>query len=261
MLTVQGLKFYYHPDITILKDISLELAGHDILCLLGPNGTGKTTLLRCLLALNKIKGGSIEIDGCDLSKISAKNRAKMMAYVPQATSMAFPYEAREMVLMGRVAHLPTGGRPTHKDRELADEAMERLGILHLRRSQFNEISGGEKQMVLVARALAQQARIMIMDEPTANLDYSNQVRMLKVIKSLAEQGYSILMTTHLPDHAFLACNKVALMRDGLLMAQGLPDEVLTSENLSKLYAAPVCVTKAALHPWEGEAKVSIPIMN
>ena len=261
MLTVKGLSYYYRPDQMILKDISLALASQDILCLLGPNGTGKTTLLRCLLSLNKMKSGSIEIDGCDLTKLSARKRAKMMAYVPQATMMAFPYEAREVVLMGRVTHLATGGRPTNKDRELADEAMERLGILHMSRHLFNEMSGGEKQMVLVARALAQQAGIMIMDEPTANLDYSNQVKILRVIKVLAEQGYSILMTSHFPDHAFLGCNKVVLMRDGLFMAQGSPDDVVTSENLSKLYATPVCVTTATLYPRDEITKVCIPIMS
>lgn len=261
MLTVKGLSFAYSPDRMILKDISLALASHDILCLLGPNGTGKTTLLRCLLSLSKMKSGSIEIDGHDLTKISAKNRAELMAYVPQATMMAFPYEAREVVLMGRVTHLATGGRPTNKDRALADEAMEQLGILHMSRSLFNEMSGGEKQLVLVARALAQQAKIMIMDEPTANLDYSNQVKMLQVIKTLAEQGYSILMTSHFPDHTFLACNKVVLMRDGLVMAQGIPEDIVTTENLSKLYATPVCVTTAKLHPMDEVTKVCIPIMK
>lgn len=261
MLTVKGLSFFYQPDRMILKDISFALASHDILCLLGPNGTGKTTLLRCLLSLNKMKSGSMEIDGQDLTKTPAKKRAKMMAYVPQATTMAFPYEAREVVLMGRVTHLAAGGRPTKKDWALADEAMDRLGILHMRHYLFNEMSGGEKQMVLVARALTQQARIMVMDEPTASLDYSNQVKMLQVIKSLAEQGYSILMTSHFPDHAFLACNKVVLMRDGVLMAQGLPDDVVTTENLSKLYATPVCVTKATLYPKDEVTKVCIPIMN
>lgn len=261
MLTVQGLSFCYTPGKMVLQDISLDLDSHDILCLLGPNGTGKTTLLRCLLLLNKVNRNIIRIDGFDLTKMPAINRAKLMAYVPQATSMAFPYDAREVILMGRIAHLAIGGRPTRKDREIADQAMDQLGILHLSGSMFNQLSGGEKQMVLVARALAQQARIMIMDEPTANLDYSNQVRMLQVIKSLAEQGYSILMTTHLPDHAFLAGNKVALMRDGLVMAQGLPEEVLTTDNLSRLYAASVCVTTADLHPWEGETKVSVPIMS
>ncbi|EHQ89697.1 ABC transporter ATP-binding protein [Desulfosporosinus youngiae] len=261
MLTVKGLSFYYHPDRMILKDISFTLASHDILCLLGPNGTGKTTLIRCLLSLNKMKSGSIELDGQDLKKLSAKNRAKLMAYVPQATTMAFPYEAREVVLMGRVTHLATGGSPTNKDWELADEAMERLGILHMSRYLFSEMSGGEKQMVLLARALTQQAKIMIMDEPTANLDYSNQVKMLQVIRTLAGQGYSILMTSHFPDHAFLACNKAVLMRDGLFMAQGLPEDVVTTENLSRLYATPVCVTTATLHPRDEVTKVCIPIMN
>lgn len=261
MLTVKGLSYYYRPDRIILKDISLFLDSHDILCLLGPNGTGKTTLLRCLLSLNKVKSGKIEIDGRDLAKISAPKRARMMAYVPQATTMAFPYEAREVVLMGRVSYLATGGRPTKKDQAVADEAMDKLGILHKSCYLFNEMSGGEKQMVLVARALAQQARILIMDEPTANLDYSNQIRMLQAIKTLAEQGYAILMTSHFPDHAFLACNKVVLMRDGIFMAQGHPDDVVTTENLSELYSTPVCVTTAKLHPQDEVTKVCIPIMN
>ena len=246
MLSVKGLSYYYHPDRIVLKDISLELAGHDILCLLGPNGTGKTTLLRCLLSLNKIKCGSIEIDGRDLTKLSAGKRAEIMAYVPQATTMAFPYEAREVVLMGRVAHLTAGGRTTRKDQKLVDEAMEQLGILQMSRYLFNEMSGGEKQMVLVARALAQQARILIMDEPTANLDYCNQIKMLKVIKTLSENGYSILMTSHFPDHAFLA--------------QGLPDEIVTTENLSKLYSTQVCVTEARLDSRDMVTKVCIPVM-
>ncbi|MDQ7095677.1 ABC transporter ATP-binding protein [Desulfosporosinus sp. PR] len=261
MLSVKGLSYCYRPERMILQDISFSLASQDILCLLGPNGTGKTTLLRCLLGLNKMKSGSIEINGCDITKLSASKRAKMMSYVPQATTMAFPYEAREVVLMGRVTHLATGGRPTNRDRDLADQAMERLGILPMSRALFNEMSGGEKQMVLVARALAQQAGIMIMDEPTASLDYSNQVKMLRVIKSLAAEGYSILMTSHFPDHAFLACNKAVLMRDGLFMAQGTPDDVVTTGNLSKLYATPVCVTTATLPPRNEVTKVCIPIMN
>lgn len=261
MLAVNGLNFYYNPDRIILKDISFKLASHEILCLLGPNGTGKTTLLRCLLSLNKMKSGNISIDGCDLTRIPPKKRARMMAYVPQATTMAFPYEAKEIVLMGRVSHLATGGRPTCKDRQIAVEAMERLGILHMSRYLFNEMSGGEKQMVLVARALAQQSKIIIMDEPTANLDYSNQIKMLQVIKALSEEDYSILMTSHFPDHAFLACNKALLMRDGVIMAQGIPDKVVTTDNLSKLYDTPVCVTKAKLARQDEETKVCIPLMN
>lgn len=261
MLSVSKLGFFYHPDRIILKSISFILASHDILCLLGPNGAGKTTLLRCLLSLSKVKSGKIEVDGIDIKNVSINKRAQMMAYVPQATSMAFPFEAREIVLMGRVAHLATGGRPTSRDRKFADEAMDKLGILHMGKTLFNEMSGGERQMVLLARALAQQARILVMDEPTANLDYSNQVKMLQVIKSLAEQGYSILMTSHFPDHAFLACNRVLLMRDGSIMAQGYPDDIVTTENLSKLYSTPVCVSTAALDTHGMVTKVCIPIMK
>lgn len=261
MLSVQGLSFYYQPDRIILKDISFQLNSQDILCLLGPNGTGKTTLLRCILSLNKMKSGSITLNGQDLSKISARKRAELMAYVPQATSVAFPYEAGEIVQMGRVANLALGARPSGRDRKLAEEAMERMGILHLSRYQFNEMSGGEKQMVLIARAIAQEAKILVMDEPTANLDYYNQVKMLKVIKTLAEQDYAILMTSHFPDHAFLACSKAVLMRDGVIMAQGHPDDVVTTGNLTRLYATPVCVAEARLDSTDTLIKVCIPVMN
>jgi iron complex transport system ATP-binding protein len=261
MLIIQGLRYYYNPGRIILEDITFELNNHDILCLLGPNGTGKTTLLRCILSLHKPKGGVIQLDGCDVSRIHSKRRSALMAYVPQATTVAFPYKAKDIVLMGRVSHLALGSRPGKKDRMLAEEAMERLAILHLRGYQFNEMSGGEKQMTLVARAMAQQARILVMDEPTANLDYCNQVKMLQVIKTLAAQDYAILMSSHYPDHAFLACTKTILMRDGLIMAQGAPNDVVTTENLTRLYATPVCVTEARLDSKDTPTKVCIPVMN
>lgn len=261
MLKVQGLSFYYHRDKEVLKDISFQLERHDILCLLGPNGTGKTTMLRCLLSLNKIKNGTIEIDGVDFTKASVRERAEMVAYVPQATAMAFSYESFEVVLMGRIAHLPTGGKPTAKDKAIAYEVMEKLGITHLIHKDFNRMSGGEKQMILVTRALVQQSRILVMDEPTANLDYSNQVKILQVIKDLAEEGYAILMASHFPNHAFLACNKVALMRDGVIMAQGNPEDIVTTENLTRLYQTPVCVTEAELNFKRSVTKVCVPVMG
>jgi iron complex transport system ATP-binding protein len=261
VLTVKDLRFYYHPDRMILRNISLELSSSDIMCLLGPNGTGKTTLLRCILSLNRPRGGSITLEGQEISGIPAKKRAELMAYVPQASSVTFPYEAGEIVLMGRVAHLTLGSRPSGKDRRRAEEAMDKLDIRHLSHYQFNELSGGGKQMGLGARAVAPQARILIMDEPTANLDYCNQVKMLKVVRTLAEQGYAILMTSHFPDHAFLACSKAVLMRDGVVMAQGTPEQVVTTENLTKLYSTPVCVTEARLDSKDTVTKVCIPVMN
>ena len=261
MLEVDSLKFYYSREQVIIKDISFSLHEHDILCLLGPNGTGKTTLLRCLLALNKPIAGNIFIDGVNITKTKSSKMAKYLAYVPQASSMAFPYEAEEIVLMGRIAHLSLGASPTKKDRDICCEAMECLGISHLRSKLFNKMSGGERQMVLVARAMAQQARILVMDEPTANLDYSNQVKILQIINQLSEEGYSILMTSHFPDHAFLACNRVMLMRDGVIMACGTPDKVVTSDSLSNLYQTHVCVTEATLYPDDTRTKVCIPVMR
>ncbi len=260
MLEVLNLKFHYHADKVILRDISFSIGQGDIFCLLGPNGTGKTTLLRCLLAINKPQKGTIRIDGIDITKTKARKRAKLMAYVPQASSMAFPYVAREIVMMGRTAHLSFGASPGKKDRDICDFAIAQLGIEYLTDKQFNQISGGERQMVLLARAIAQQAKILVMDEPTANLDFSNQVRILQMINKLAMDGYSILMTSHFPDHAFLACNHVALMRDGLIIKQGNPYEIVITENLTDLYQTPVCVTEAVL-PGNNTAKVCIPLIQ
>jgi len=259
MLSVKNIRHWYRADRVILQDVSFELREREILCLLGPNGTGKTTLLRCILALHTQKSGEIELFGKPLRSIPPAKRAAMMAYVPQATTVAFPYTALEIVLMGRVSHIGLGGAVSGNDRQLACEAMERLGILDLANQRFDEMSGGEKQMTLVARALAQQAQILIMDEPTANLDYHNQVKMLQAVRALAEQDIAILMTSHYPDHAFLACTKAVLMRDGLVMAQGAPEQVVTTENLSRLYSTPVTVTNALVNGIE--TRVCVPIMG
>lgn len=261
MLKVENIRFCYSKNQIILNDISFELKSREVLCLLGPNGTGKTTLLRCLLSLNKPISGKILIDGFDLLKTPSRKRATYLAYVPQASTMSFPYEVEEIVMMGRTAHLGLGASPTKKDRDICLEVLDTLGILHLKSKQFSKMSGGERQMVLLARAMAQQARILVMDEPTANLDYSNQVKILQTVNNLSNQGYSILMTSHFPDHAFLACDQVLLMRDGVIMAGGPPDETVTSDSLSRLYNTKVCVTMATLFPENTSTKVCVPVMN
>ncbi len=261
MLSVENISFFYKPNYNILKDISFNLAEKDIMCILGPNGTGKTTLLRCLLGLNQIKSGRITIDGKDLSRVTAKQRAKMIAYVPQSTTMTFSYEARAVVLMGRIAHLSFGRTHTKSDRLIAEESMEKLGIRHLGKCLFQQLSGGERQMVLVARALAQQSNILVMDEPTANLDFSNQIKILKVINNLSKQGYAILMTSHFPDHSFLACNKAMLMRDGIITYQGNPEDVVTTSSLTQLYGTPVCVTNAKINHKGDMTKVCVPLIE
>ena len=260
MLCVEHLRFWYRPGRAVLEDVTFSQEGGEILCLLGPNGTGKTTLLRCLLGLSQPRGGCITLDGQRLDRLSHRARARLLAYVPQSTSLAFPYEAREVVLMGRVPHLAPGAAHRAADYQAVEEAMEQLQIGRLACRKFQELSGGERQMVLVARALAQQARYLVMDEPTANLDYANQVKILRVVRQLAQAGYGILMTSHYPDHAFLVCTKAVLLRDGRVMDWGDPRSVVTTGTLTQLYQTPVCVTAAPVEG-EGEVPVCVPLLR
>lgn len=244
MFQVEDVSFSYNARREVLKGVTFSIDKGNILCLLGSNGTGKTTLIRCILGFRTPSSGHISMNGQDTARMKSTERAKLMAYVPQSSSIAFPYTAQEVVMMGRVSHLRTGSSHTTKDFEVVHDSMERLRIGHLAQRRYQELSGGEKQMVLVARALAQEAQLLIMDEPTANLDYHNQVRILAAIKHLAAKGLGILMTSHYPDHAFLACSHVALMKDGRIVSAGQPDTVVTSESLTAIYDTPVIVARS-----------------
>lgn len=260
MLTVSDMHFSYpKTSRAVLSGLTFGMDRGDILCLLGPNGTGKSTLLRCVMGLLRPRAGRVELDGRDLTHMPARQRSRLLAYVPQSTGLAFAYDVREVVLMGRVGRLGLGSGHTRADQDVATECLERLGIRHLEERTYQDLSGGERQMVMVARAMAQQASYLVMDEPTASLDYGNQVRILQMIQDLAGQGFGILMTSHFPDHAFLACTKAVLMRDGGVLAQGAPEEVVTTENLTRLYGTSVCVTDAQVF---GEpTKVCIPVVR
>ena len=244
MIDVEHVQFHYRKEAPILKDVSFKLQKGESLCILGPNGTGKTTLFRCLLSLNRIQGGKVLIDGKDTASLRPEARARLIAYVPQASALTFPYTVHETVLMGRVTHQKLGASPSHRDRMAAEAAMERLDVLRMAHCHFHELSGGERQLVLVARALAQQTDYLVLDEPTASLDYANQIRILQVIKGLAADGYAVLMTSHSPDQAFLAATRVLMLKGGLVFADGTPEATVTSRNLSALYGLDVCVTEA-----------------
>ena len=259
---MEGLSFGYPRRPDLLNGISFSVDKGDVLCLLGPNGTGKTTLLRCLLGINKISRGKILLEGRDVRSMTAKELARKVAYVPQAATVAFPYQVIDMVIMGRSPHIGAMSLPSAKDIDLAKTALSQTGIAHLENSLFSEISGGERQLVLIARALAQQSDILIMDEPTASLDYGNQTRILKIINELSQQGYSIIMTTHFPNHAFLACNKVAILKGGKILAVGCPDDIVTNSNLSELYAVSIKVVSAKVYENpRKEIKVCVPLLS
>jgi len=229
------------------RDLDIDIREGEVLCLLGPNGGGKTTLMKTLLGLLPALGGSIKLDGRDIGSFSRAELAQLVGYVPQAGTNFFPFQVLDVVLMGRVAHIGLFASPGKKDVAAAETALASLGIGHLRDRIYTEISGGERQMVLIARALAQEPRLLVMDEPTASLDFGNQLRVLDQISALAKRGMAVVLSTHDPDHVFLCGDRAALLRDGRLVALGPPAEVVTEAALGALYGVEVEVVELPDH--------------
>jgi iron complex transport system ATP-binding protein len=226
------------------RDITVALEPGRVACLLGPNGSGKTTLLRTLLGLLAPLAGSVTLDGRALDTWPVAQRAKRIAYVPQASESYFEFTALEMVQMGRAAHHRVFEPPGAADHAIAMRSLERLGIAHLAGTSMQRLSGGERQLVLVARALATEATFVLLDEPTAHLDFGNQARVLEELARLAAAGHGVLFSTHAPDHAFAVGHEAWLMRDGRLLASGPVDEAMTAARLSELYGRPVQLVEA-----------------
>lgn len=261
-MEVRNLNFGYQDNQNLLQNISFSVRKGEVLCLLGPNGTGKTTLLRCLLGIYRLKSGNILLGGRDAGAMPHKEKCRHMAYVPQSTTVAFPFTVFDVVFMGRNPHVEHFAGYKAQDVAAAEKALEQLNITHLAPRYFDELSGGERQLVLIARALAQQAPLLIMDEPTAALDYGNQVRILKLVQALARIGYTIVMSSHYPSHAFLVAHKVLLLRNGRLLDSGHPDQVVTAENLSLLYATEIRVAGVETSGDTGsQTKICFPLME
>ena len=259
MLEVATLRFAWPNGQMVLEDVSFTAIAGVPLALLGPNGTGKTTLLRCLLGLERPQSGRVIVQGQDLAALPRTEAARLVAYVPQASATAFAFRVADIVLMGRTPHLGFMAGPDAADRRAADAAMTRLGIAHLAARAFDELSGGERQLVLVARALAQGAKLLVLDEPCASLDLARQMQILAVLRDLAAAGYAILLTTHLPDHAFLLGGEAALLKDGRLLGPARPAELLTAPTLEALYGTPIQVVALT----EGRARgqvLCVPVM-
>ncbi len=253
MLRVERACFSYQGR-KVLDEINLGFVKGGVVSLLGPNGSGKTTLLKIMLGLLQPKTGSVLFEGQSLETMPRKDFARRVAYVPQVHRESFAYTVEDVVLMGRLPYLSFFSAYSSSDREIAEAAMQRLDILHLKERPYTEISGGERQLALIGRALTQGADVFIMDEPVNGLDYGNQMRLLNGIKRLAQQGLTFVMTTHFPDHALMTADRVILIKDGVIVADGLPDETITKEAVFELYRIEVNVV-----PMNGSGRVCVPV--
>ena len=244
LLTIENV-FGGYGNGDVLKGISCNADYGDVLCLLGPNGCGKTTLFRMMLGTLPVTDGKIAIDG--------KN-------IHQDHSPVFAYTVLDVVIMGRASHFSAFETPKEPDREAAFSALEKVNALHLANKKYTSLSGGQRQLVLIARAICQSAKIFIMDEPAANLDYANHQLLMNVISGLARQGYCIIMSTHSPEHPFSVGTKVLLMKTGKVVGFGTPKEVITSETLQSVYDIEMDVITA--HDRYGcERTICLPVNN
>ena len=253
-IEAKNIEFSYKA-LPVLRDLSFSASGGDVVAVLGPNGVGKSTLFRCLLGFLRPQKGEIIVDERDLRTMSRAETASHIAYIPQSVSPVYNYTVLDIVLMGLTNTLGIFHSPGTREVEKSIATLDSLGISHLKYRGCGQISGGERQLALLARALIQDAGILIMDEPTANLDYGNSWRVMDRITSLAADGYTVIFSTHDPNQAFMHANKVLVIQDGRVLAFGPPAEALSEELLSGLYNIDVSVRKIPFNG--GETLVSL----
>ncbi len=235
ILEVKNLSYGYQKGQTLFRDVNFSLEKGAIFSILGANGAGKSTMMNCIANLLTPQEGNIFLKGMDIKGLSLKEVSGTIGYVPQMHSPAYAYEVRDFVVMGRAPYLDFFEHPSGADYELVEETLEELGIGHLASRPYTELSGGERQQVSIARAIVQQPDIMMLDEPTNHLDYGNQLRMMRLIQKLSQKGYTIVITSHMPDHVLLLGGQVGMLRDDGSFISGKNEEIMTEENLEKLY--------------------------
>ncbi len=256
-LEARHLKFGYTLGKTVLHDISLACSSGEVIYVLGRNGSGKTTLLSCLAGILRPENGKILVNGENLHQLSHAERARRISLIPQIHTPTFSYTVEEMVMMGRAPHLGWLGSPSRKDRTIVEDVMAQVGIYELRGRPYTEISGGEQQLTLIAMGLAQQCPILLMDEPTAHLDLSNQHRVLEIVQQLSDQGLSFIISSHSPNNALAYADRVLMLTGGWVTASGKPEDTLTSTLLSSVYG----VQTEVLYENQGERETPIAVIT
>lgn len=240
VISVKNLYFDYDCN-EVIKGISVDINESQLYALFGPNGSGKTTLLKCITGLLKYKRGSIKVMDREINKLSPKELSLLISYVPQDHKLSFPFTVEEVVLMGRTPHLGGILGPKDEDIQYANKAMDIIGIKDIANRRYTELSGGQRQLVLLARAMAQDTPIMVLDEPTSALDFKNQINVWNTLKDLRKYNKTIITCTHDPNHVAWFCDSVVVLNHGLVIKNGTTSEVLTDDVLSKLYGD-ICKT-------------------
>ena len=258
MLKVADLKCGYDRT-EIVHGVSFTVEPGEFACIMGANGCGKSTTMKTILDILKPMGGSVELDGRDVFAMSSEERARNFAYIPHNHPPPFPFTVADVVLLGRTPHIGEFARVRDKDRVVAYQAMCQLSIEGMADKVYSELSGGQQQLVLIARAIAQQPKVLLMDEPTASLDFGNQQLVLSRMRKLTDDGMAVLMVTHDPGHAFFCADKVIMMEQGLVLGTGSAEEIITEPNLKRIYGHDVCVSEVEL-PSGGTTRVCVPLL-
>lgn len=238
-LEVRGLRFGYAAGRMVLDGVELDYESPQVMCILGHNGVGKSTLLQCIVGIERPAGGSVLVDGRPVGDYSYAELARRFAYIPQTHNPSFSYPVIDVVTMGRTAHMGYLATPSREDVDIAHEQLSYLGIDHLADRPYTEVSGGERQLVMIASALAQEPKALLLDEPTAHLDFGNQFRFVQLVERLHRRGIGVLMTTHAPDQALLLGCTCAILANGRIEACGPACEVVTEEALGAIYGIDV----------------------
>ena len=253
-MDVKNLSFAY-DEHEVLRGVSFHVEYGEFLSVLGPNGVGKSTLFRCMLGLLAPSAGEVLVSGQAVARMDARQLAHEIAYIPQSHNPVFNFSVYDMVLMGTTAQTGSFASPGKRQRSLANKALDRLGIFHLADRGYGSISGGERQLVLIARAIAQEAKILVMDEPSANLDFGNRLRVMRTVRDLTRDGYAVIQSTHDPDQAYMYSDKILALHGGQVAAFGTPAETINAPLISALYGVDVEVCSMR----GDEVRVCIPV--